>query len=76
MRSARITLRGPNVSLIQESLLPETSKEIPRAKVRLEGGKDVLEITIQADDTGALRAATNAYLRWAAISERIGDEVG
>ncbi|MFQ5909748.1 MAG: KEOPS complex subunit Pcc1 [Thermoplasmata archaeon] len=76
MRFARITLRGPNVSLIRQSLLPEASKEIPRARVRFEGKGDVLEIVIEADDTGALRAAANAYLRWAAISERIGEEVG
>ena len=76
MRSARITLRGPNASMIRESLLPEASKEIPRARVRLEGDDDALEIIIEAEDTGALRAAMNAYLRWAAISESIGEEVG
>ncbi|MFQ6128763.1 MAG: KEOPS complex subunit Pcc1 [Thermoplasmata archaeon] len=76
MRSARITLRGPNISLIGKSLLPETSKEIPRARVKLESGKDALDIIIEADDTGALRATVNAYLRWAAVSERIAEEVG
>lgn len=76
MRRARITLCGPNVSLIRRSLLPETSKEIPKARVKLSGDEDTLDITIEAEDTGALRAAANAYLRWAAISERIAKEVG
>lgn len=76
MRRARITLCGPNVSLIRRSLLPETSKEIPKARVGLSGDEDALEITIEAEDTGALRAAANAYLRWATISERIAEEVG
>lgn len=76
MRSATITLEGPNVPLIRKSLLPETLKEIPRARVRLKGDDNVLEIVIEAEDTGALRAAMNAYLRWAAVSEKIGEEVG
>jgi tRNA threonylcarbamoyladenosine modification (KEOPS) complex Pcc1 subunit len=76
MRSARITLRGLNASLIRKSLLPEASEEIPRARVSLEGDDKTLEIVIEADDTGALRAAMNAYLRWATISQSIGEEVG
>jgi tRNA threonylcarbamoyladenosine modification (KEOPS) complex Pcc1 subunit len=32
-------------------------------------------LTIDADDTGSLRAAVNSYLRWADIAARVRREV-
>lgn len=55
---------GEKTSIILKSLLPEVSREIPRAKAKIkeENGEFILEIV--ARDTTSLRAAINSYLRW------------
>ena len=48
-----------------EALMPETKAQVTRrANVKLEEDDLFLLLTIEANDTVALRATLNAYLRW------------
>ena len=48
-----------------EALTPEANAQVTRrAKVKLEKDCLFLILTVEADDTVALRATLNAYLRW------------
>ena len=68
MRRAVITLEGDEVPEIRGALAPEGGRELPRARVGLAGDHAHLTITIEAEDTSALRAALNSYLRWAEVA--------
>jgi len=68
VRRAVITLEGDEVPEIRGALAPEGGRELPRARVGLAGDQDHLTITIDAEDTSALRAALNSYLRWAEVA--------
>jgi len=60
---------------VREALSPEAGRDVPKARVSVSGtGRRVL-ITVDADDTGALRAAVNSYLRWAEVAARVRQEV-
>jgi tRNA threonylcarbamoyladenosine modification (KEOPS) complex Pcc1 subunit len=54
--------------VVTKSLLPETERHIPRTKVDIREVGDVIQIELMADDTNALRAATNSYLRWMKVT--------
>jgi KEOPS complex subunit Pcc1 len=67
--AARIELEaGTMAKAVLGALSPEAGREVPRARseLSLEGTKVVL--VVRADDAGALRAALNSYLRWAALA--------
>jgi len=75
MRRATIVLSGPEAGVVYEALRPETGRDVPKARVALRSAPDRLTLTIDADDTGALRAAVNSYLRWADVAARVRHEV-
>jgi tRNA threonylcarbamoyladenosine modification (KEOPS) complex Pcc1 subunit len=53
------------VSTILEALTPEANAPVTRrASVKLQKDGLFLVLTVEADDTVALRATLNAYLRW------------
>jgi tRNA threonylcarbamoyladenosine modification (KEOPS) complex Pcc1 subunit len=53
------------LSSLLEALTPETKAEVTRrANVKLEEDGLFLVFTVEANDTVALRATLNAYLRW------------
>jgi tRNA threonylcarbamoyladenosine modification (KEOPS) complex Pcc1 subunit len=53
------------LSTLLEALTPETNAQVTRrASVILEEEGLFLVLTVEADDTVALRATLNAYLRW------------
>jgi tRNA threonylcarbamoyladenosine modification (KEOPS) complex Pcc1 subunit len=53
------------LSSLLDALLPETqAAQIRRANVKLEKDGSALILQVEADDTVALRATLNAYLRW------------
>ena len=53
------------LSTLLEALTPETNAQATRrASVKLEQDNLFLVLTVEADDTVALRATLNAYLRW------------
>jgi KEOPS complex subunit Pcc1 len=75
MRRATITFAGPEARLVYESLRPEAGRDVPKARIRLRPERGRVALTIEADDTGALRAAVNSYLRWADVAARVRREV-
>ena len=75
MRRATITFVGPDAGVVYESLRPEAGRDVPKARVSLRTSGGRVTLTIDADDTSALRAAVNSYLRWADIAARVRHEV-
>ncbi len=75
MRRATITFAGPEARLVYESLRPEAGRDVPKARIRLRSERGRMALTIEADDTSALRAAVNSYLRWADVAARVRQEV-
>lgn len=54
---------------LEQALRPEASREVPRARAELRRGAGrSLELTITAQDSGAMRAALNTYLGWIHLS--------
>jgi len=70
-RSATIRLELDSERLAETlltALAPETKRPTTsRSRVQLEGKGKRLIIRIEADDTSALRATLNSYLRWVAL---------
>jgi tRNA threonylcarbamoyladenosine modification (KEOPS) complex Pcc1 subunit len=53
------------LSTLLEALTPEANAQVTRrANIKLEKDGLFLVLTVEADDTVALRATLNAYLRW------------
>ncbi|MCK4444170.1 MAG: hypothetical protein KAW09_06480 [Thermoplasmata archaeon] len=75
MRRAEIVLRGDEADLIREVLAPESGREIPRTKASVVKEGDKTFLRIEAEDTSALRAALNSFIRWGALATAIGEEV-
>lgn len=57
-------LEEGKASTLAKALLPESKREIPRTKIKIKTDKDKFLLRIEAEDTSALRAAINSYLRW------------
>lgn len=75
MRRATIRFAGPEARIVHGSLRPEAGRDVPKARVSLRASRGKLTLTIDADDTSALRAAVNSYLRWADVASRVREEV-
>ena len=75
MRRATITFDGADAAMVYEALRPETGRDVPKAHVSMVSRRNRLTLGIEADDTSALRAAVNSYLRWADVAVRVGREV-
>ena len=73
---AVVTVRGPEAAVVRRSLAPEAGREIPRSRVTVRGEGEVAEIVVEAEDTSALRAALNSYLRWAQVAFDVQAAVG
>ncbi len=66
---ARVTLEaGPDAAAMLQALSPEAGREVPRTRTKLSLDGQNVVIDVDADDAGALRAALNSYLRWAALA--------
>jgi KEOPS complex subunit Pcc1 len=74
MRRATITFAGPEAKVVHGALRPEAGRDLPKAKVTLRSSRDRLTVTIDAEDTSALRAAVNSYLRWTDVAMRVQRE--
>ncbi|HYY48031.1 MAG TPA: KEOPS complex subunit Pcc1 [Thermoplasmata archaeon] len=74
MRRATITLAGPEAKVVHGALRPEVGRDVPKARVTLRASRDRVTLTIDAEDTSALRAAVNSYLRWADVAVRVRHE--
>ena len=75
IRRATITLEGPEAEVVRKALAPEAGRDVPKARVTVAGRGRRLSLTIEAEDTGALRAAVNSYLRWADVAAKVYREV-
>ena len=65
---ATVTYEGPGAAVLRASLAPEAGREIPRSRVSVRGAGGVAEVVVDAEDSSALRAALNSYLRWAQVA--------
>jgi len=54
---------GEGACTIYRALLPEAEESFPRSRAALSVDGRVLHISVDADDTAALRAALNTWLR-------------
>ncbi len=75
MRRATIVLSGPDAGVVYEALRPEMGRDVPKARISMRSARNRLTLTIDADDTSALRAALNSYLRWTEVAARVRREV-
>lgn len=68
MRKASLRIVTDEAVKLKEVLEPEGRRPLPRARVdlRLEDEAVLLELT--AEDTSALRASLNSYIRWASTA--------
>ncbi len=65
------------LTTLLDALAPETSAPATRrANVKLEKDGLILLLTVEADDTVALRSTLNAYLRWINSTVNVIDVVG
>lgn len=65
---AVLTFRGEGADILRASLSPEAGREVPRTRVTVRGDGEIAEVLAEAEDTSALRAALNSYLRWAQVA--------
>jgi len=76
---ATVCLKLPSqkqASTLLEALTPEANAPVTRrANVKLEKDGLFLKLTVEADDTVALRATLNAYLRWINSTVNVMDTV-
>jgi KEOPS complex subunit Pcc1 len=75
MPRAEIVIEGEEAAVLRRALAPEAGREIPRTRVEVSGRGRALTLRIDAEDTGALRAALNSYLRWADVAAGVVREV-
>ncbi len=75
MARAEIRIDGPEAAIVRKALAPEAGREIPGTTVRVAGRGRSLVLRIEAEDTGALRAALNSYLRWSDVASGVVREV-
>ncbi len=75
MPRATIPLEGPEAAVVRQALAPEAGRDVPKARVTVAGSGRTVTIPIEAEDTGALRAAVNSYLRWSDVAARVRGEV-
>jgi tRNA threonylcarbamoyladenosine modification (KEOPS) complex Pcc1 subunit len=65
-----VRVRDPRLAeRLERALWPESAREVPRARARLDRAPDdTLTLSVDARDTGAMRAALNTYLGWVHLS--------
>ena len=76
--SVRLKVENPTVlGWLEQALRPEAAREVPRARAELTRCRDgTLELTIEAKDSGAMRAALNTYLGWIHLSLATAEAAG
>jgi tRNA threonylcarbamoyladenosine modification (KEOPS) complex Pcc1 subunit len=70
--TAQIRVHRPDresATHLERTLLPEAAREVPRSRATLSRPDDrTVLLEVEAQDTGALRAALNAYLGWVRLA--------
>ncbi len=72
MRNATLAFSEIDSIETLEALRPEAEEGMKRVEIDI--STDPARIDIEAEDTRALRAALNSYLRWLDISNKITTE--
>jgi tRNA threonylcarbamoyladenosine modification (KEOPS) complex Pcc1 subunit len=75
MITANLTLRNIGLPALREAIGPELDSELSRARVEMEVLEDGIALRFRAEDTTALRAAMNSYIRWLKLITDIDDEL-
>jgi KEOPS complex subunit Pcc1 len=71
-RKAKIIIameRGA-AEIIMKSITPEIDN-LPRSTAKIAANREGLVLSVTADDTAALRAALNSYLRWIKVASDV-----
>lgn len=76
MRHAEVRLATRHGATLRASLGPEADRTVPGTRVALDADDATFLLSVEAEDTGTLRAALNSYLRWAAGALRMVEEAG
>jgi KEOPS complex subunit Pcc1 len=70
MNTAELRLKLPNPDVVYKALEPEITGT-KRFKVKISPEKEVLKITVDAQDVTALKAAINSYLRLVELASNV-----
>ncbi len=76
VRKAWVRVETQAAETIAAALGPEAARPAPRSAVALTTTPDALVMEVEAQDTSALRATLNSYLRWASGALRMIEEAG
>jgi len=76
MHKATIVIEHPKAAVIEKTVKPESSVEIPRTSVRISRQEDKVTLLIESGDVNGLRAAVNSYLRWMEMAAKISERTG
>jgi len=77
--SAAVRLSAGRADLarwLEQALLPEAAREVPRARTRIRRRGSAVELRVEAADAGAMRAALNTYLGWVSLALATVREAG
>lgn len=74
MRRASVRVRTSQAAELLAALQPEAVRPLPRTRVALTAEEEALHLEVAAEDTSALRAALNSYLRWTATAVAMMEE--
>jgi len=75
MHVARLEMRTRFAEEIGRPLGTEAAEQTVRSNAVLKTEGDLLALRLEAEDTVALRAALNSYLRWLGMAEKITEEM-
>lgn len=73
MLRARIAIDGPTAGSVIPAMGPEAGRELPRTRTTLQGEGGTVVVSIEADDTSAMRAALNSHLECIKVVQDIGE---
>ncbi len=74
MRKASVRVSTRDAVKLEAVLRPEGSRPLPRTKVSVRSVEGDLLLEVTAQDTSALRAALNSYLRWTSTALKMMEE--
>lgn len=69
-----VRVRTDAGATLEASLNPEATRALPRTSISFHARGDEFRLEVVAQDTSALRAALNSYLRWASTALKMIEE--
>ncbi len=76
--TVRLTFEsGKKLKSLMDALTPEVKRQVGvRSKVTMVANRHSLVLNVEAEDTVALRAALNTYLRWVNSTLNVLEKIG